>query len=148
MGQMPTKRDTPSLGRPVWGQQLKLCIQILGTMQCTSYRSSAPELQRQSFKILFKHQNITLNLISLHQASLLSLPLGFNCLQSWKHQNIPSVDELSPGILLLFKSKLGFLRRDWGSLDHAGRVCCVCSTTSQQQMLGSCLEGVWYQVRN
>lgn len=68
----------PSLGRPaVWGKQLKMCIQLLNTMQYTSYRSSAPELQRHSFKILFKHQNITLDLVSLYQPGSFSLPLGF-----------------------------------------------------------------------
>lgn len=78
-GQVPTKRVTqPSFGRPaVWGKQLKMCIQLPGTMQYTSYRSSAPELQRQGFKILFKHQNIILELISLNQPGSFSLPLGF-----------------------------------------------------------------------
>lgn len=101
----PLKELKPSPGRPaLWGKQLKMSIQLLSTMQYTSHRSSAPELQRQSFKISFKHQNITLDLISLNQPGSFPLPLGLKCLPLLEIQNIPSVNELPPGIPLLFKS--------------------------------------------
>lgn len=147
MGQMPTKSDTQPwqtcLGAAAKTLYPNTEYYAMHFLQELCSRIAKAELQNS-----FQASKYNFELDLTQPASLLSLPLGFNCLQSWKHQNIPWVDELSPGILLLFKSKLGSLRRDWGSLDHAGRVCCVCSTTSQQQILGSCLEGVWYQVRN